>query len=220
MRVVAVIPAYNAESTLSIVVSGLNDIGLTDGIIVNDGSTDSTKDISTSFKMINHSKQMGVGAALKTGFKSALEQGAELVLTIGADNQRNFVDCLKLLEEKETDLVIGVKNLNSPNIPTGRKIAGKILTRLFNFKTFLAGGKFKISDCLSGFRVLNKDALQIALGINEDDYSFDVRLLRAAISHGLRIKEVPVEVYYHKDSTRMRVPALTFFKILYKLIKN
>lgn len=220
MRVVAVIPSYNAESTLSIVVSGLKEIGITEGIIVNDGSTDSTKDFNTSFKILTHSKRMGVGAALKTGFKTALEEGADLVLTIGADNQRKFEDSLKLLQEQEFDLVIGAKNLNSPNIPTVRKIAGKIITGLFNFKTYLTGDKFRASDCLSGFRVLNKSALNLALSIREDDYSFDVRFLRAAIRSGLRIKEIPVEVYYHKDSTRMRVPILTFLKILFKLIKN
>ena len=99
-RFLLLIPAFNAESTIQKLIIETKKYFLPENIlVVNDGSSDKTFEIANSEKvnLLNHSKNLGKGAALKTGFQFAVENNFDWVLTMDADLQHSPNDVPKFL---------------------------------------------------------------------------------------------------------------------------
>ncbi len=217
-----VIAAYNAAGTLPMVLNDLKqrypDVHL---VLVNDGSTDSTALVgeSSGVTVLTHPSNRGVGAAFKTGITYALGRDSKYVVTIGADNQRDVSDIssliLKLISSKEIDVVIGEKYSAHNSIPVLRRAAGQLVAAAFRM---LFGSSPPIRDPLSGFRVFNRRAAQLALRA-PDGYDFEIACCCLLTTNGYSIREVPVFVRYHSDSTKMRVPLLVLIGIVACLIR-
>jgi len=192
--VVICIPAYNEEKNIAKLI--IDAKKYSDQIIViDDGSTDYTPQIAQELgiKLIQHEKNLGKGAALKTGFKYALTHSPEVVVTIDADGQHNPHDIPKLIEPILTgdcDVVIGSRS-EKTKMPTHRKIG-------YNFISFLnkKATKSKIKDSQSGFRAYSKKSLSTFAQKRFQNYSVEFEQLNSLIQDGFKIKEVPVELKY------------------------
>ena len=201
MQVVIGIPAYNEEKNIAKIIVKLQNI--TNKIIVcNDGSTDLTSDISNKMGaiVINHPKNLGYGAAIKSLFSKARELDADVLITFDADGQHRIEDINKVLEPIEhnnADIVIGSRFLDKKmKIPAYRKFGINAITKMSNITT-----KKKITDSQSGFRAYNKKSLQEIIP-SDNGMGVSTEILIKANKKSLRVIEVPITILYEgKTST-------------------
>ena len=200
MQVVIGIPAYNEEKNIAKIIVKLQNI--TNKIIVcNDGSTDLTSDISNKMGaiVINHPKNLGYGAAIKSLFSKARELDADVLITFDADGQHRIEDINKVLEPIEhnnADIVIGSRFLDKKmKIPAYRKFGINAITKMSNITT-----KKKITDSQSGFRAYNKKALQEIIP-SDNGMGISTEILIKANKKSLRVIEVPITILYEGETS-------------------
>ncbi len=201
MQIVIGIPAYNEENNIAKILVKLQNV--TNKIIVcNDGSTDSTSEIADKMGaiVINHPKNLGYGAAIRSIFSKACELDADVLVTFDADGQHRIEDInkvLKPIECNDADIVIGSRFLDdNEKIPAYRKFGINIITKMSNITT-----KKKITDSQSGFRAYNKKALQEII-TSDNGMGVSTEILIKANKKSLRVIEVPITIMYEgKTST-------------------
>lgn len=193
MSVSVIIPAYNEEKTVANVVSVVKSLNYIDEIIVvNDGSVDGTeqKALEAGATVLNHTKNRGKGAAIKTGFKNSK---GEIVLFLDADLH-------KLVPKQVDEMIKPILNGESDVVKTKfKREAGRVteLTAkpLLNF--FFPEIKFE--QPLSGQFAAKRSFLKnIEL---EDDYGVDVGIVLDADVMGARVKEVDIGNISHTMSS-------------------
>ena len=193
MKKIAVIPAYNEEDRISDVISNTKKY-VDEIIVVDDGSVDDTlnKANKANFKA-RHIVNMGKGCALKTGFKAALDKGADIIITLDADGQHDPKEIPKLinfLKENDLDAVVGYRSEN-PNMPSlfkfGNNFINKALKMLFDLN---------VRDSQSGFRVYKVESCK-DLSWNSIDYAVETEMLINLKKLGLKCGEVPIKTTYH-----------------------
>ena len=215
-----IIPALNAERTLPKVLRDIKALyPEAQVVVIDDGSEDQTSEFALKCGaiLVSSALNQGYGASVKKGVAYALDQGATRFLTMGADDQRDVRDILvlwKTFEEGGYDVVVGSKLLTREKIPFMRKIANILLAKAFN----LIYGT-KICDLTSGFKVFNVKVGGQLFDL-EDDYAFDAALRSRIAKRHLKSIEVPVRVYYHAESTRMRNPYAIALRILWVFTKR
>jgi glycosyltransferase involved in cell wall biosynthesis len=215
--VTAILPAYNEEVSIGSVI--LQTKQYVDRVIViDDGSTDSTADVAklAGAEVICHSKNLGKGAALKTGFESL--NGSEVIITIDADGQHNPEEIPILIApilSGEADIVNGSRYLygNSRSTPLYRRIGQKMLDIASNLDSGL-----KITDTQSGFRAFSANSVPI-FRFKESGMAIESEMLADAARAGLAIKEVEVGVRYDVDCSTEH-PLKHGILVLSKVLQN
>lgn len=189
-----VIPAYNEERTIGTVVKGLPKEVLSHEIVpivVVDGAKDRTAEVARREDCLvaSHPVNRGQGDALHTGFDIALNQGADIVMTMDADGQNLPEEIEGMVEpilNGYADYVQGSRFLGEyEDRGSIRHIGVVMFTFLINFL-----GRMSITDCASGFRAIRGTELA-KLELHEKQFSASEILLEAS-RKGLRIKEVPM----------------------------
>ena len=201
MKVIAGIPAYNEEKNIAKVITELSNV-VDEIIVCNDGSGDMTEQIAERMGVVivNHQKNLGYGAAIRSIFLKAREIDCDVLITFDADGQHRVDDILVLLDiikKNQADIVIGSRFLNDMNtaMPNYRRIGIKTITKLTNFST-----NSKITDAQSGFRAYNKKALNELLP-SEFGMGVSTEILIKASKKGLKIIEVPITILYQGDTS-------------------
>ena len=195
------IPAFNEEKNIAAIITKLADI--TDTIIVcNDGSSDLTSDIAEKMGafVINHEKNLGYGAAIRSIFLKAKELDGDILVTFDADGQHRIEDIEKVTKpiiDQEADLVIGSRFLDESEkeVPQYRKVGIKVITKITN-----ASIKKQLTDSQSGFRAYSKKVLN-ELNPSELGMGISTEILIKASSKNFRITEVPIKILYAGDTS-------------------
>ena len=200
MEVTIGIPAYNEEKNIASIIVKLKKIS-SRIIVCNDGSTDSTGLIAKELgaMVINHQKNQGYGAAIKSIFLKAKEIGSEVLVTLDADGQHDVNEIDKLLKpitDDKSDVVIGSRFLGeTENVPSYRKLGINVITKLTN-----ASIKKNLTDSQSGFRAYNKKVIE-QITLSESGMGVSTEILIKASNKELRIAEVPITVSYEGDTS-------------------
>jgi glycosyltransferase involved in cell wall biosynthesis len=214
-KVWIVMPAHNEESSIGHVLDALKAEGYTHVIVVDDGSEDKTAEVARKrgAVVISHPKNMGLGAALRTGLKAAFERGADRAVTFDADGQHDPKSVRKLLEALDGgDLAIGVRE-KQVDIPL-HKVVGNFG---LDFITYLFSGVF--TDSQSGARAFNRRALEL-VRIKSDRYEVSSEIIIRTKQEGLGLREVPVRCFYTKYSKARGTTIASGFKIFLGLVKQ
>lgn len=201
-----VVPVYNEEESILELLQGLsqfleeNDIQH-EVIVVNDGSKDRTAEIirgsGLRVELIEHKRNRGYGAALKTGIKNAKY---DYVVTIDADGTYHYQDIKILLEEAaENDMVVAARTGYHVSIPYIRRPAKWAITKLANYLT----GEH-IPDLNSGFRLLKKNIVNRFYKILPNGFSFTVTITLALLTNNYKIKYIPTNYYKRKGKSKIR----------------
>lgn len=201
MKIIVGIPAFNEEKNIAAIITKLADI--TDTIIVcNDGSSDLTSDIAEKMGafVINHEKNLGYGAAIRSIFLKAKELDGDILVTFDADGQHRIEDIEKVTKpiiDQEVDLVIGSRFLDESEkeVPQYRKVGIKVITKITN-----ASIKKQLTDSQSGFRAYSKKVLN-ELNPSELGMGISTEILIKASSKNFRITEVPIKILYAGDTS-------------------
>ncbi|MFO8015515.1 MAG: glycosyltransferase family 2 protein [Candidatus Woesearchaeota archaeon] len=216
-RLFVVIPAYNEGGMIGKVVKGLRKEGYKRIIVVDDGSSDSTYDIAKKEGAIvyRHRINRGLGGALGTGIRAALDQGAGIIVTFDADGQHDPADIENVAEpvrRGKADFVIGSRLLNPEGMPLVRRVGNWG----FNVITLILFGVWT-TDSQSGLRAMSRKAAErIEIKTNRMEVSSE--LLTEVKRNRLRISEVPIKAIYTDYSVSKGQSSLNAFRILFKLI--
>jgi len=195
-HIIAILPAYNEEISIGTIVL-LTRLYADKVIVVDDGSSDRTPAIArkAGAEVIIHENNIGKGGALKTGFKAAVNMGADIIVTMDSDGQHNPVDIPKLVDpilKGEAEMVNGSRYLNGldRNTPAYRRFGQTVLDRA----TCINSG-LKLTDSQSGFRAFASSIADI-FGFNASGMGIESEMLADAGRAGINIKEVEIGVRY------------------------
>lgn len=214
-KICVIIPTYNNAGTLHDVVADVLNYS-SDVIVVNDGSTDSTRQILESFgdtiTVVDYKENRGKGTALKRGFKRAIELGYEYAITLDSDGQHYPGDLPKFIQaiaENDGSLIIGERDLSNVDINGKSSFANKFSNFWFCIQT----GR-KLGDTQTGYRAYPLKHLH-GLSLLTSRYEAELELLVFASWNGVKIISVPIRVYYPPQSERVShfKPALDFTRI-------
>ena len=191
-RFVVVIPALNAERTVGrVVVAALEH--LEPVLVIDDGSNDNTGEAAREAGafVLRHDVNRGKGAALKTGFAWALENGFDGVITIDADGQHLPREIPKFVRERATsgaDLIIGGRaHLFAEMLPRRRNA-----NRFSAWCIAMTSGA-PITDSQSGFRLYSAHLLR-TLTLHTDGFDMESEVIVRAGRRGLSIVTIPIDL--------------------------
>lgn len=193
-RVLVIIPAHNEEASLAqTLVEVRAKAPNVDVLIVDDGSRDATASVARAagVPVVRHPVNLGVGGALQTGFRYAVEHGYDIGVQLDADGQHDPAYLGVLLEPvlKHTcDVSIGSRYVESTGYraPWNRRMGMLIFSGVVK----LALGQ-RITDTTSGFRAYALPVMQVCQHDFPKDFP-DAPLLIALARRGFRLAEVPV----------------------------
>lgn len=216
-KVAVVIPAYNVANSIASVVEGIPEF-VDQIIVVNDASSDRTADAILAIKsprltVIQHLVNQGVGGAMVTGFRAALESGAELIVKMDGDGQMDphFVPALlDPLVTGDCGYAKGNRFLSNDELrdmPKARLIGAFILT----FLSKLASGYWHVFDPVNGYVAITADTLRrIPLDRVAKRYFFENDMLIHLNIFKIRVRDVPIPARYGGERSSMRLSKILF----------
>ena len=197
-RALVVVPAWNESEVLPQVLAELQlHVPELDVLVVDDGSTDGTADVVRAdghAQVVSLPFNVGVGAAMRTGFLYASRHGYRAVVQVDADGQHDPADVLALLEQVDhgVDVVIGARFAGVGDYQVGllRRMAMKFLA-----VSVSRIAKSPLTDVTSGFRASSPRAVELFAREYPPEYLGDtVESLVLAGRAGLTVSQVPVQL--------------------------
>ena len=193
-KVLLIIPAYNEEESLRSLIEEIKAVcPEVDYLVVNDCSSDDTERLLEELgaNYITLPCNMGIGGAVQSGYRYAAQNGYDIAIQIDGDGQHDvrFVkDMVKLIEDKQADVVIGSRFIDKEGFQSSqaRRIGIRILSVLIRL---MCGAKVK--DVTSGFRAVNRRFIELFAENYPDDYP-EPEVIVTTKLYGAVIKELPV----------------------------
>lgn len=219
-----IVPFYNEEATLEKSVFKLvNEKFNKEIILVNDGSTDKSKDIASnleqkydSIRLINFKENRGKGFAVKTGMQ---ESSGDIVGIFDADleySTEDLNDLIEFIRKENTDFVCGsrfIGNKDRKNIYLRTFIANKLMSLLFSYVY-----KNKITDVATCLKVFKREIIE-NINIEKDDFSIEIELIAKAISQTSDFKEIPISYNGRSYADGKKIKFLDGFKYIFAIFK-
>lgn len=207
MKIIAVLPAYNAEKTLEKTIKDIPPGSVSEIILVDDCSKDGTVALSRALGLttIVHEKNLGYGGNQKTCYKEALKRGADIVIMIHPDYQydaRLTPIMTGLISAGVCDVVLGNRirtrqEALSGGMPFYKYIFNRALTMLENLSTGQNLGEWH-----SGLRAYSREVLESThWELNSDDFVFDQQFLIQAACCRFRLGDIPVPARYFAEAS-------------------
>ena len=217
MKTLIIIPAFNEEGSIEKVVNNLTEkFPQYDYLVVNDGSTDGTKNICSGngYQVVNLVINMGIGGAVQTGYRYARENNYDIAVQIDGDGQhdvRFLTEMIKLIEENKADVVIGSRFVEKEGFQSSqmRRVGINFLSILAWILTGV-----RVKDITSGYRVINRKFIRIFAEDYPSDYPEPEAMVIAAV-HGGKIVEYPVVMRERENGES----SITLKKSVYYMIK-
>ncbi|MFA6078959.1 MAG: glycosyltransferase family 2 protein [Candidatus Omnitrophota bacterium] len=211
-----VVPSYNEGRTIGRIVKKLKEHNFT-VYAVDDGSTDETAAIAESegAVVVKNAKNMGKGAALRAGFKRALDDGFELILIMDGDDQHDVADIahlIKKMRETSAGIVIGNRMLDTGMMPRIRIITNRFMSYMLS----LLSGQY-VPDTQCGFRLVSREVLN-KIKLECSKYEIESEMIIKAARAGFKIESVPIKTVYQDEISKINpfVDTLRFMRLLLK----
>ncbi|MGH9040713.1 MAG: glycosyltransferase family 2 protein [Acidimicrobiia bacterium] len=190
-----IVPAYNEEACIGAVVHDARTILHADVAVIDDGSTDATglRAAAAGARVVTLPFNLGVGGAIRTGLRYAVDRGYQRVVQLDGDGQHDVAEAKRLLDELEgggADLVVGARFAAGYDVSRTRRLAMRILSRIVSRRLGTS-----VSDTTSGFRAMGPRAIALFARRYPVDYLSDtVEALLIAGDAGLAVREVDVRM--------------------------
>ena len=196
----AVIPAYQEGPRIAVVVSAARRH--LPVVVIDDGSTDDTaaQAEAAGATVLHQVPNAGKGAALRAGFRHALEHGAEAVVTLDADGQHDPDEIpafLAAYRASRPALVVGRRDFAA--MPPVRRLSNTLGGLLIS----AAVGR-PVPDNQSGFRLIDAALMATLLDSHEAGFEFEVEMIARCIALGLPISWVPIRTIYAGEPSHIR----------------
>jgi glycosyltransferase involved in cell wall biosynthesis len=222
MDISVIIPVYNEEQTIAELLRRVEATGLIKEIlVVDDGSTDGTRQILQGYqenglyRIIFHEKNMGKGAAVRTGIQHA---SGEVVIVQDADleyDPREYPNLLRPIEENIADVVYGSRFLGGARRPIlfWNMVANKILTLITNvlYNNIL-------TDMETGYKVFRRSVVD-GLALHARRFDFEPEFTAKILKRRVRVYEVPISFNPRDYSEGKKIHMRDAFEALWALVK-
>ena len=214
-KISIVLPAKNESAAIGQTIAQIQQLQLAHEIIVvNDGSTDSTKAVAeqAGATVVTHPYSKGNGAAIKTGARTAT---GDVIIFMDADGQHDPNDILKLLEKinQGYDLVVGARQKGS-QASVGRGVANALYNNLATYMT-----EQKVEDLTSGFRAVRADKFREFIYLLPNGFSYPTTSTMAFFRAGYSVTYVPIHAAKRigKSHIQPLKDGVRFFLIIFKI---
>jgi glycosyltransferase involved in cell wall biosynthesis len=199
-RILALIPGYQEGPRIAAVVEAAR-VHLP-VVVVDDGSTDDTAACAEAAgaTVLRQIPNAGKGAALRAGFRRALGQGADAVVTLDADGQHDPAEIPRFLaafEAGRPELVVGRRDF--AEMPPVRRLSNTLGGWVFS----AAVGR-RVADNQSGYRLIGRRLMTALLDSVESGFEFEVEMIARCIALGLPMTEVPIRTIYGGEPSHIR----------------
>jgi glycosyltransferase involved in cell wall biosynthesis len=204
-RIVALIPAHDEARGIGQVVA--STVARLAAMVVDDGSADATAEIAeqAGAHVIRQVPNQGKGAALRTGFRSALEDGVDAVITLDGDGQHDPAEIQAFLQayERESEpgrpmeLLIGRRAFRQ--MPPVRRLSNWLGTIVLS----TAVGRW-IPDNQSGYRLIGRRLMAAMLESRESGFAFEVEMIAVCLREGWPLSWVPIRTIYGGETSHIR----------------
>ncbi|MCH7332358.1 glycosyltransferase family 2 protein [Acinetobacter modestus] len=215
MKISVVLPAKNEFAAIGQTILKINSFNIVSEIIVvDDGSTDSTKEVAlqSGAKVVSHSYSKGNGAAIKTGARVAT---GDVIVFMDADGQHDPKDIPFLIEKIEQgyDLVVGARQKGS-QASFGRGIANKLYNRLATYMT-----EHPVEDLTSGFRAVRAEKFREFIYLLPNGFSYPTTSTMAFFRAGYSVAYVPIHAAKRIGKSHIHPvkDGIRFFLIIFKI---
>lgn len=208
-RVLVIMPAWNEAESVGDTVREVLGVGRPyDVLVVNDGSTDATAELASEAgaTVLNLPFNLGVGGAMRAGFKYAQRHGYRRVIQVDADGQhdpRNISEVLAGLEHADISIGARFAEKGEYKVSGPRKWAMQLLAKVIS-----GLAKTRLTDVTSGFRAANDRAISQYLDHYPAEYLGDtIDSLVVAIRSGCKVTQIPVAMRPRQGGTPSHNPA-------------
>lgn len=205
-KIIVVLPAYRAESTLEATVKSLPADIVDEIILVDDAGGDRTTEIGRQLGLTTflHSQNLGYGANQKTCYREALRKNADIVVMVHPDYQydpRLVTSLVGMIASGVYDVAIGSRMLGMGTLhggmPLYKFIANRCLTIFQNVLMW-----HNLSEYHTGYRAFSREVLEsLPLLANSDDFVFDNEMLAQVMACDYRIGEISCPTKYFAEAS-------------------
>lgn len=217
MKRLIIIPAYNEEENIEKTVESiLRESPSFDYVIINDCSTDSTREIceKREYNIVNLPINLGIGGAVQTGYRYAVNHGYDMAVQVDGDGQHNpeFLEIMAdYLEKEGLDMVIGSRFIENKGFQSStlRRVGIRFFTILIKLVTGVT-----ITDPTSGLRMIGKNVLDLFSRDYPKDYP-EPESVVAILKRGMKVAEIPVIMRERNGG----VSSISLKKSIYYMIK-
>jgi glycosyltransferase involved in cell wall biosynthesis len=200
LRAAALIPAYNEEMHISdVVAAAACHLPV---LVVDDGSKDETaaRAEGAGAIVIRQRPNQGKGVALRTGFRCALDDGYETVVTLDADGQHDpseIPEFLHAFAARRADLIIGARDFS--HMPPVRQLANTLGQLAFSWAL-----RRRVHDNQSGYRLISRRLLEELLGGREHGFEFEMEMIVTCVRSGFALDWVPIRTIYAGEASHIQ----------------
>jgi glycosyltransferase involved in cell wall biosynthesis len=221
-----IVPVYNEIDGIENTIAHLRE--LRDGsdfkfeiILVNDGSDDGTENIlrgvpqKRDFRVIDHPKNRGYGASLKTGIRAARFPFIAITDADGTYPDELIPEFFHDVTKNNLDMLVGARTGESVKIPLVRKPAKWVINKLVNYMIGI-----RVPDVNSGLRIMKKEVLERFLHLLPDGFSFTSTITLAMLVNDYQVKYVPINYSKRRGKSKIRpiYDTLNFLQLIIRTI--
>ncbi|MBR4201410.1 MAG: bifunctional glycosyltransferase family 2/GtrA family protein [Oscillospiraceae bacterium] len=205
-KILVVIPSLDPDEKLMKVIRGVQEIGFTDILLVDDGSAEKNQHYfeegaAAGCEVLHHGVNKGKGRALKTAFDWFMKNRPDSagVVTIDGDNQHlphDIAACVDVMNKQEKDaLVLGVRDFNQPQVPPKSRFGNKLTSSVFRIFCGL-----HVSDTQTGLRVFPRSIIPAMLEIAGERFEYETNMLLVCKQKDIPIVEQTIDTVYINDN--------------------
>ncbi len=208
LKVIVVMPAYNAEKTLERTLDDIPRHWVDEIILTDDHSRDGTVELAKKLglRVFVHPENRGYGGNQKTCYREALRSGGDIMVMIHPDHQYDptvIPQMVAPLLKGECDAVFGSRMLGGRplegGMPKWKYLANIFLTAVENAVFYMY-----LTEYHSGLRAYSRHYLEtVNFEMNSDDFVFDSEIIAQGVFHKMHIKEIPIQTRYFDDASQI-----------------
>jgi len=206
MKVIVVMPAYNAAKTLEKTYRDIPAETVDHVILVDDVSKDETIEVAQrlGLDVVVHLQNRGYGGNQKTCYLEALKNGADIVVMLHPDYQydsRLIPQLIMPIQQGKADMMLGSRMLGEGALKGGMPVWKYVANRFLTWAENVTLGQH-LSEYHTGFRAYSRRVLEtVPFLLNSDNFVFDTEMLAEAVAFGFQIGEIGVPTRYFKEAS-------------------
>ncbi len=211
MKILIVVPTYNEVQNIDKILTKILSISNADILIIDDNSTDGTKEkiknnpqFNQRIHLIERTAKLGLGTAYVTGFKWGLSRQYQIFFEMDADlshDPQEIPNFIKKLEENRFDMVVGSRYMNGTISVVGWDFRRLLISKFGNWYASTILNLKQFSDLTSGYRCYKREVLEkINLdNIKSNGYAFQIEMVYRTYKKHFKISEIPI-IFYERES--------------------
>ncbi len=220
MELCVLLPAFNEGLNIGRLIEEIMRF-VPDVIVVDDGSNDSTSQcaLGKGAHVIRHSRRLGKGAALRSGFEYILKKGYDAVVTMDSDNQHDPQEIPKFItsaKNSSSGIIVGNRMLEKTNMPLIRKLTNMTMSFILSLLM-----KQPLPDTQCGFRLIKKEVLS-KITLTSSNFEIESEILLRARQKNFEIESIPIKTIYLNKKSHINplLDTLRFIILLIKVIRQ